>query len=66
LLQARPAPKFKIFLDAVRDRQSHRQPVHVERQYRGGSDGNPDNSISFKALYGSFADNRKFEPSSAK
>jgi hypothetical protein len=31
-------------------------------QYRGAIDGNPDNSISFKALYGSFADNRKFEP----
>ena len=34
-------------------------------QYRGAIDGNPDNSISFKALYGSFADNRKFEPSQA-
>ena len=34
-------------------------------QYRGAVDGNPDNSISFKALYGSFADNRKFEPSSS-
>jgi hypothetical protein len=32
-------------------------------QYRGGINGNPDNSISFKALYGSMADNRKFEPS---
>jgi hypothetical protein len=34
-------------------------------QYRGAIDGNPDNSISFKALYGSFADNRKFEPNSS-
>ena len=40
-------------------------PYMSNVQYRGGSDGNPDNSISFKALYGSFADNRKFEPSSA-
>ena len=34
-------------------------------QYRGAIDGNPDNSISFKALYGSSAENRKFEPSQA-
>ena len=32
-------------------------------QYRGAINGNPDNSISFKALYGSSADSRKFEPS---
>ena len=31
-------------------------------QYRGANNGNPDNSISFKALYGSSADNRKSEP----
>ena len=34
-------------------------------QYRGALDGNPDNSISYKALYGSFDDSRKFEPNQA-
>jgi hypothetical protein len=60
-----PGSKFKIFSMQSGTGNLIDNPYMSNVQYRGGSDGNPDNSISFKALYGSFADNRKFEPNSA-
>jgi len=60
-----PGSKFKIFSMQSGTGNLIDNPYMSNVQYRGGIDGNPDNSISFKALYGSFADNRKFEPSSA-
>lgn len=60
-----PGSKFKIFSMQSGTGNLIDNPYMSNVQYRGGIDGNPDNSISFKALYGSFADNRKFEPNSA-
>jgi len=60
-----PGSKFKIFSMQSGTGNLIDNQYMSNVQYRGGIDGNPDNSISFKALYGSFADNRKFEPSSA-
>jgi hypothetical protein len=55
--------KFKIFSMQSGTGNLIDNPYMSNVQYRGAIDGNPNNSISFKALYGSFADNRKFEPS---
>ena len=60
-----PGSKFKIFSMQSGTGNLIDNPYMSNVQYRGAIDGNPDNSISFKALYGSFADNRKFEPSSS-
>lgn len=57
-----PGSKFKIFSMQSGTGNLIANPHLMNVQYRGAIDGNPDNSISFKALYGSFADNRKFEP----
>ena len=57
-----PGSKFKIFSMQSGTGNLIANPYMSNVQYRGAIDGNPDNSISFKALYGSFADNRKFEP----
>ena len=57
--------KFKIFSMQSGTGNLIDNPYMSNVQYRGAVDGNPDNSISFKALYGSFADNRKLEPMSA-
>ena len=58
-----PGSKFKIFSMQSGTGNILDNPYLANVQYRGGDNGNPDNSISFKALYGSSADNRKFEPS---
>jgi len=57
-----PGSKFKIFSMQSGTGNLIANPHLANVQYRGAIDGNPDNSISFKILYGSFADNRKFEP----
>jgi hypothetical protein len=57
-----PGSKFKIFSMQSGTGNILNNPYLMNVQYRGADNGNPDNSISFKALYGSFADNRKFEP----
>jgi hypothetical protein len=59
-----PGSKFKIFSMQSGTGNLIDNPYMSNVQYRGAIDGNPDNSISFKALYGSFSDSRKFEPSS--
>ncbi len=55
--------KLKIFsmLDGTGNLLDSRYLANV--QYRGGDDANPNNGISFKALFGS--DARKFEPNFA-
>ena len=58
-----PGSKFKIFSMQSGTGNLIDNPYLANVQYRGGVDGNPDNSISFKVLYGSFSDSRKFEPS---
>ena len=59
-----PGSKFKIF-SMQSDTGNLINNVFMSNvQYRGAINGNPDNSISFKALYGSMDDSRKFEPSS--
>jgi hypothetical protein len=57
-----PGSKFKIFSMQSGTGNLIDNPYMSNVQYRGAIDGNPNNSISFKALYGSEA--RKFEPSS--
>jgi hypothetical protein len=57
-----PGSKFKIFSMQSGTGNILDNPYLMNVQYRGADNGNPDNSISFKALYGSSADNRKFEP----
>ena len=57
-----PGSKFKIFSMQSGTGNLIANNYMSNVQYRGAIDGNPDNSISFKALYGSFNDNRKFEP----
>ncbi len=65
LAQGAGGSKFKIFSMQSGTGNLIANSYMSNVQYRGAVDGNPDNSISFKALYGSFADDRKFEPSSA-
>lgn len=60
-----PGSKFKIFSMQSGTGNLIDNPYMSNVQYRGALDGNPNNSISFKALYGSFAESRKFEPNSA-
>ena len=60
-----PGSKFKIFSMQSGTGNLIANPYMSNVQYRGALDGNPDNSISFKALYGSFDDSRKFEPNFA-
>jgi hypothetical protein len=54
--------KFKIFSMQSGTGNLLDNPYMANVQYRGALDGNPDNSISFKTLFGSFSDSRKFEP----
>ena len=56
-----PGFKFKIFSMQSGTGNLIANPYLANVQYRGAIDGNPDNSISFKVLYGS--ESRKFEPS---
>ncbi len=58
-----PGSKFKIFSMQSGTGNLIDNVYMSNVQYRGGINGNPDNSISFKALYGSMSDSRKFEPS---
>ena len=60
-----PGSKFKIFSMQSGTGNILDNPHLANVQYRGAIDGNPDNSFSFKVLYGSFADSRKFEPDRA-
>ena len=60
-----PGSKFKIFSMQSGTGNLIDNPYMSNVQYRGALDGNPDNSISFKALYGSFSESRKFEPNSS-
>lgn len=57
--------KFKIFSMQSGTGNLIANPYLANVQYRGADNGNPDNSISFKALYGSDSDSRKFEPDKA-
>ena len=54
-----PGSKFKIFSMQSGTGNILDNPYMANVQYRGADNGNPDNSISFKALYGSSADNRE-------
>lgn len=60
-----PGSKFKIFSMQSGTGNLIDNLYMSNVQYRGAIDGNPDNSISFKALYGSSAEHRKFEPNFA-
>lgn len=55
-----PGSKLKIFSMQSGTGNLITNPYLANVQYRGAIDGNPDNSISFKVLYGS--ESRKFEP----
>jgi len=58
--------KFKIFSMQSGTGNILTSPYLANVQYRGAVDGNPDNSISFKFLYGSTTnDALKFEPDRA-
>jgi hypothetical protein len=57
--------KFKIFSMQSGTGNILDNPYLANVQYRGANNGNPDNSISFKMLYGSSSDARKFEPDRA-
>lgn len=57
-----PGSKFKIFSMQSGTGNLIDNVYMSNVQYRGAINGNPDNSISFKALYGSTSDSRKFEP----
>ena len=57
-----PGSKFKIFSMQSGTGNMLDNNYLANVQYRGAVDGNPDNSISFKILYGSSAESRKFEP----
>ena len=56
-----PGEKLKIFSMQHGTGNLLDSPYLMNVQYRGSSDANPNNSISFKVLYGS--ETRKFEPS---
>jgi hypothetical protein len=61
-----PGSKFKIFSMQSGTGNILTNPYLANVQYRGAIDGNPDNSISFKFLYGSTTnDALKFEPDKA-
>lgn len=60
-----PGSKFKIFSMQSGTGNLLDNPYMANVQYRGAINGNPDNSISFKTLYGNFSDSRKFEPNFA-
>jgi hypothetical protein len=62
LAQGAPGSKFKIFSMQSGTGNLITNPYLANVQYRGADNGNPDNSISFKVLYGSDSDSRKFEP----
>lgn len=58
-----PGQKLKIFSMLNGEGNLLKSLYMANVQYRGGDDANPNNSISFKALYGS--QSRKFEPDKA-
>lgn len=57
-----PGSKFKIFSMQSGTGNLIDDPFMMDVQYRGGIGGDPDNSISFEARFGSSGGNRKFEP----